>query len=68
MTLYYYLLLSCDFTDAERGAIALGFNDIEEVSCAKFRPATTADKVVVISAKGLSINIIYKRAPRTGYE
>ena len=35
--------LSCDFTAAERGAIALGFNDIEAVSCARFRPATTAD-------------------------
>ena len=35
--------LSCDFTDDERGAIALGLHDIEAVSCARFRPATTAD-------------------------
>ena len=42
-------LFSCDFTDAERGAIALGFNDIEKVSCAKFRPATTADKEMFIN-------------------
>ena len=44
----YIVFCSCDFDEVERGAIALGLNDIEVVSCAKFRPATTADKDWVV--------------------
>ena len=37
---------SCEFNEEERGSIAIGLRDIEDASgnCAKFRPATTADK------------------------
>ena len=35
---------SCEFDEKERGSIAIGLKDIEDTSCAKFRPATTADK------------------------
>ena len=62
---------SCEFNEEERGSIAIGLRDIEDASgnCAKFRPATTADKDwVAIDHKksgcsaSLGFNRHYKRS------
>ena len=36
-------VLSCSFSEDDRGHIAISFDEIEKASCIKFKPATTAD-------------------------